>query len=410
MKHFLSAIFLLFSLSANAVSTVIPDMKFRRLDTRDGLSNSQINYLFQDSKGIIWMGTSYGLNRYDGYRFRTFYSDPNDTTTLRNNYVDLIWEDHKGRLWMRQGMNFSIFDPVTEHVNRNPSTELAKMGIKGGVDRFFIDSEKRFWVKTYDEGMYCYNPKTEKLTLIKYGYGDNEIPKEFWLSSFGDCGDKVLIISSNGVIMALDGDKGKVVWKDSFVKDNGGEPDQAYNIYMDGYENIWVISTHLFVYDQKAKRWHSSVNSFFSSMGIPPLPDPLQIWDVCMDRRGWYWIVTDHEGLFVIDPKSKEVKQFLNNKFDTTSLSENTAKHLLLDKNGSMVSRHWSWAISIRRQRIRRATIGWVPTTVVSSNTIPRRATRRSTTRPDVALPQILWWHHAQPRMVPFGLVPIMVA
>ena len=85
MKHFLSAILLLFCLSANAVSTVIPEMRFRRLDTRDGLSNSQINYLFQDSKGIIWIGTSYGLNRYDGYRFRTYYNDPNDTTTLRNN-------------------------------------------------------------------------------------------------------------------------------------------------------------------------------------------------------------------------------------------------------------------------------------------------------------------------------------
>jgi hypothetical protein len=47
-------------------------------------------------------------------------------------------------------------------------------------------------------------------------------------------------------------------------------------------------------------------------------------------------MATDHEGLFVIDPKSKEVKQFVNNKFDTTSLSENTAKHLMLDKNGSM--------------------------------------------------------------------------
>ena len=119
--------------------TTLPDMKFRRLDTRDGLSNSQINYLFQDLKGFIWMGTSYGLNRYDGYRFRTFYSDPNDTTTLRNNYVDLIWEDYQGRLWLRQGMNYSIFDPKTEHVTRNPSSELVKWGIKGGVDRFFIE-------------------------------------------------------------------------------------------------------------------------------------------------------------------------------------------------------------------------------------------------------------------------------
>ena len=336
MKQLLTSLLLTFCLGMSAASTVIPDMRFRRLDTRDGLSNSQVNYLFQDSKGIIWIGTSYGLNRYDGYRFRTFYSDPNDTTTLRSNYVDLIWEDYKGRLWVRQGMNFSIFDPVTESVNRNPSTELAKIGIKGGVDRFYIDSKKRYWVKTYDEGMYCYNPKTEKLTLIKYGYAEDEIPKEFWLSSFGDDGEKVLIISSNGSVMALDGDKGRVLWRDDFPKNNGGEPDQAYNIYVDKHSNIWIISTHLFIFDQKEKRWHTSVNSYFSSLGIPTLPEPLQIWDVCMDRRGWIWVATDHEGLFVIDPKSKEVKQFLNNKFDTTSLSENTVKHLLLDKNGSM--------------------------------------------------------------------------
>ena len=116
-----------------AANPLIPDMKFRRLDTRDGLSNSQINDIFQDSKGFIWIATSYGLNRYDGYRFRTFYSDVNDTTTLRNNYVNDIWEDYAGRLWLRQGMNYCVFDPKTETAVRTPSTLLAKMGIKGGL-------------------------------------------------------------------------------------------------------------------------------------------------------------------------------------------------------------------------------------------------------------------------------------
>ena len=203
MKQLLTSVCLMFCLGLSAASTVIPDMKFRRLDTRDGLSNSQVNYMYQDSKGIIWIGTSYGLNRYDGYRFHTFYNDPNDTTTLRNNYVDLIWEDFKGRLWLRQGMNFSIFDPVTESVNRNPMTELVKCGIKGGIDRFFIDSEKRYWVKTYDEGMYCYNPKSEKLTLIKYGYAEDELRKEFWVSSCGDWDGKLLMVSSMGEVIAL---------------------------------------------------------------------------------------------------------------------------------------------------------------------------------------------------------------
>ena len=53
------------------IQAVIPDIKFRRLDIRDGLSNSQVNCVYRDSRGYVWMGTMYGLNRYDGYRVKT---------------------------------------------------------------------------------------------------------------------------------------------------------------------------------------------------------------------------------------------------------------------------------------------------------------------------------------------------
>ena len=211
MKKYLISLLVGCCLAVSAGNTFIPDMKFRRLDTRDGLSNSTINYLFQDSKGYVWIGTSYGLNRYDGYRFRTFYSDPNDTTTLRNNYVDQIWEDVEGNLWLKQGMNFSVFDPVTEKVTRNPAALLRKWGVKSGIDRFFIDSQKRIWVKSYDEGLYCFHPKTKTMTLIKYGYGENEFPKEFWVQSFAEWSGKLLITSSDGDLMCVDGNKGKVL-------------------------------------------------------------------------------------------------------------------------------------------------------------------------------------------------------
>ena len=97
----------------------IPDMKFRRLDTRDGLSNSQILSMLRDSKGFVWIGTPYGLNRYDGYRFKTYYSAMKDTMTLRNNYIDEIYEAADGRLWLRQGMNYTIFDPRTEQCDQH---------------------------------------------------------------------------------------------------------------------------------------------------------------------------------------------------------------------------------------------------------------------------------------------------
>ena len=222
MKRLLTYILCLFCLTASAATAVIPDMKFRRMDARDGLSNSQINYLFQDSRGFIWIGTSYGLNRYDGYRFRIYYSNATDTTSLRNNLVDQIWKDADGMLWLKQGMNYSLFNPFTEQVNRNPKSVLSQWGIKGNIDRFFIDSQKRFWVKTYDEGLYCYNPRKKSYKLIKYGYEQNEIPKEYNFSNFAEWNDKLLVTSTDGDLMIIDGEKGEIIHRDDFMKLNGG--------------------------------------------------------------------------------------------------------------------------------------------------------------------------------------------
>ena len=337
MKQLLTLLLLVCSLAADAGKTAIPDMKFRRLDTRDGLSNAQLNYLFQDSKGYVWIGTSYGLNRYDGYRFRTFYSNAHDTLTLRSNYVDMIWEDIDGKLWLKQGMNYSLFDPVTEKTVRNPSPMLAKLGITGGIDRIYVDSKKNLWVKSYANGLYCYNPKTKKITLAKYGYGAEEFPNEFWFSSFAEYEDLLLVASSDGDLMAVDGTRGKVVWKDSYMRKNGGQEKSEYNLYVDNHDDIWVLTpTMCFIYSQNQNKWYNSINSFLGSLGVQGLPENLLAWVVKEDQRNWLWLGTDHEGLWVVDMDTKEARCFMNNKFDETSISENTIKKMLLDKNGNM--------------------------------------------------------------------------
>ena len=336
-KQLLTLFLLLCTLGMDAGNPLIPDMKFRRLDTRDGLSNSQINYIFQDSKGFVWIATSYGLNRYDGYRFRTFYSDANDTTTLRNNYVNDIWEDYAGRLWLRQGMNFCVFDPKTETAVRTPSTLFSKMGIKGGLDRIYIDKNKNFWVKTYDDGLYFYNPKTKLKTLAKYGYSENEFPKEFWISSFAEYDGLLMMVSSDGELLAADGEKGRIVWRDKHIPQHGGAQQAAYKLYIDDYDNTWVMSSdRTYIHHKKENKWYDSIHAFLAAKGISGLPEELQVWDVKMDQHKWIWLATDHEGILVVDPVNKEVKQFLNNKFDQTSLSENTVKNLMLDRAGNM--------------------------------------------------------------------------
>ena len=141
--------------------------------------------------------------------------------------MDQIWEDADGMLWLKQGMNYSLFNPFTEQVNRNPKSVLSQWGIKGNIDRFFVDSQKRFWVKTYDEGLYCYNPRKKSYKLIKYGYEQNEIPKEYNFSNFAEWNDKLLVTSTDGDLMIIDGEKGEIIQRDDFMKLNGGQSSQA---------------------------------------------------------------------------------------------------------------------------------------------------------------------------------------
>ena len=48
------------------------DLRFVRLSRSQGLSQQRVTHIVQDDRGFLWFGTQYGLNRYDGYRFRVF--------------------------------------------------------------------------------------------------------------------------------------------------------------------------------------------------------------------------------------------------------------------------------------------------------------------------------------------------
>ena len=84
-------------------------LTFYRLGIRDGLSNSQINSVFKDSKGYIWFGTASGLDRFDGFRFSNFFHKAEDKTSLLNDVVNEIQEDAAADLWVSTGSGYCRF-------------------------------------------------------------------------------------------------------------------------------------------------------------------------------------------------------------------------------------------------------------------------------------------------------------
>ncbi len=70
------------------------------ISTAQGLSQGLINDMIQDKEGFIWIATKGGLNRYDGYTFKIFTNDPQDTSSISSNAVSNLLEDSKGRIWI----------------------------------------------------------------------------------------------------------------------------------------------------------------------------------------------------------------------------------------------------------------------------------------------------------------------
>ena len=114
------AIGLLMLATAQSVVGQSHRIRFDHLSISEGLSQASGNAIIQDSRGFMWFGTEDGLNRFDGYEIEVFRHDPDDPTSLADNYVTGLFEDGQKRLWIffNQPGLISIFDLETERFQR----------------------------------------------------------------------------------------------------------------------------------------------------------------------------------------------------------------------------------------------------------------------------------------------------
>lgn len=132
------------------VCSNILGQQFVNYSTEHGLSSNTIRDIFQDRQGLIWIATSDGLNRFDGYHFTTYRHDQEDSTSISNNNLYDIMEDREGKIWiasLRGGLN--CYDPVKDIFYRyrheaHDSTTISS----DEVISLFEDREGKIWVGT----------------------------------------------------------------------------------------------------------------------------------------------------------------------------------------------------------------------------------------------------------------------
>src|SRR3954452_11736643 len=75
-------------------------LSFNRLSVKDGLSFASVRSLLQNQRGFLWIGTSAGLNRYDGYSFKVFSAERDTPADLHATTIMALAEDTTGVIWI----------------------------------------------------------------------------------------------------------------------------------------------------------------------------------------------------------------------------------------------------------------------------------------------------------------------
>jgi signal transduction histidine kinase/ligand-binding sensor domain-containing protein/ActR/RegA family two-component response regulator len=155
--------------------------RLEHFSTKDGLSQDWVRALYQDRQGFLWIGTDDGLNRYDGYTFKVYRHDPDDSETLTDNFVNRIAEDRQGNLWIATRRGLNLLHRSTDRFERflhdpNRSDSLSH-------DDVFDVLEDRFgliWVVTSagvdqldrSTGRFLHFPSRDALSLFESKAGD----------------------------------------------------------------------------------------------------------------------------------------------------------------------------------------------------------------------------------------------
>jgi signal transduction histidine kinase/ligand-binding sensor domain-containing protein/AraC-like DNA-binding protein len=155
----------------------------KTLSEAEGLSQGYVTSLFQDRRGFVWIGTLYGLNRYDGYHCKPYLPNHLDPFSLHANIITCINEDKNGLIWVGTDEGLFLFDPYTEKF-----LDLAKVTPNeptGTIRDVILDDQNNVW---------CY-ARTGRTAAIYVVQNKSNLVQELRKETYGPQSLKVLSLN-----------------------------------------------------------------------------------------------------------------------------------------------------------------------------------------------------------------------
>lgn len=344
---FLASLFTIFSTIAQTEK-----MAFKSLTTSMGLSHGDVLCFYQDHDGYIWIGTTDGLNKYDGVGFTVYKNNQKDSTSLISSYINCIYEDKQNNLWIGLQDGLCRYDRDKNNFERISFIDIHDNKFGNSVNQIFEDNSKGLWVGC-SEGVYLFNRENKRFTAcFKDSSNINTL-----MNCSGICQDKdgmlwfsfthapnLGIIQYNAVTnTAIQYSTQNPLYK---LRENS-----VNCLMVDNQNNIWVghISSGIEVINLRTK----TITSYQTIVNNHNSLSNNNIFSMAQNKDGKILIGTNGGGISVFDPSTKLFCQYTASESDRSLLS-NVIQRIYISRDGMVWIGCWGAGVSIYDKRFER--------------------------------------------------------
>lgn len=318
----------------------------------------------QDRQGFLWFGTKDGLNRFDGYTFKTFREDPQSSGSIKSNFIHALAQDRKGRMWVGTDRGLFVYDAVTEsfkHLKGSPAEDIREIqtGKNGAIwfiagftlfryddtkqrltlfptDRYFeatsisILQDGDVWVSTRYGTLENYQPSNQNFRSFNVSAASPDQTSK-WIEKIFDTGKGSLFLGTSNQGVKLFDIRTKS-YKNILTRNADQTEIFARNFMHETGDYYW-IATESGIY-----RYNIRTGSAFNIKKQYNNPYSLSdnaVYTLCKDKEGGIWAGTYFGGLNYYPMQYNPFEKFFP-MLGENSLSGNVVREIVEDKYANL--------------------------------------------------------------------------
>lgn len=311
-------------------------VQFEHYSLEEGLSQNTVYCVLQDADGFLWLGTADGLNRYDGYQFRVFRNDPNDSTSISANRIFALCEDKTKTLWVgTYGGGLNRYDRGTESFIRYKNDPNDPGSISDDeVLSIYEDKFNVLWVGTDGGGLNKFIREKGKFKCYRNNPEDpTSLSNDEIRSIFEDHLGSLWVGTNSGGLNKFDREKELFIQYRNNIKDPQSiSDDGVLSIYEDSDDNLWIGTGNggLNKFDQKDELFTRYTNNSANQNSI----SANRVFTILEDQSRNLWIGTMEGGLNKYITEHNKFISYRSNPDNSNSLSSDGIFSLFEDKTG----------------------------------------------------------------------------